>query len=110
MSGSEITNIGFNSDPAALGSGWGGVGRVCKDDDVFISNQDSGPAQSEHLTHVDCKAAAEKLGIHYWGSNPAAPRGCWRFINPVNGATYVFGNVNDGNNIQPADISPICRK
>jgi len=110
MSGSEITNIGFNSDPAALGSGWGGVGRVCKDDDVFISNQDSCPAQSEHLTLVDCKAAAEKLGIHYWGSNPAAPRGCWRFINPVNGATYVFGNANDGNNIQPADISPICRK
>merc|ERR1711953_640279 len=110
MSGSAITNIGFNSDPAAIGSGWGGVGRVCKDDDVFISNEDSCPAQSEHLTHVDCRAAAEKLGIHYWGSNPAAPRGCWRFINPVNGATYVFGNVNDGNNIMPADISPICRK
>jgi hypothetical protein len=79
-------------------------------DDVFVSNEDSCPAQSEHLTHVDCRAAAEKLGIQYWGSNPAAPRGCWKFVNPINGATYVFGNVNDGNNIQHADISPICRR
>jgi len=110
MSGNEITNIGFNSDLTDLGSGWGGVGRVCKDDDVFISNEDSCPAQSEHLTHVDCRAAAEKLGIHYWGSNPAAPRGCWKYVNPVNGATYAFGNVHNGNDIKYADISPICSK
>merc|ERR1711953_1149919 len=110
MSGNEITNIGFNSDLTDLGSGWGGVGRVCKDDDVFISNEDSCPAQSEHLTHVDCRAAAERLGVHYWGSNPAAPRGCWKYVNPVNGATYAFGNVHNGNDIKYADISPICSK
>merc|ERR1719361_917630 len=109
MSGAQITNIGFNSDLTDNGSGWGGVGKVCKESDVFVAGGDACPAQSEHLTHVDCRDAAEKLGIYYWGSNPAAPRGCWKYVNPVNGATYAFGNVNDGNNIQPADISPICR-
>merc|ERR1719471_2835142 len=60
----------------------------------------------------DCRDAAETLGINYWGSSPSAPIGCWKYVNPVNGATHVFANniANpDPSRIQWNDIAPICK-
>jgi len=115
MSGDQITNIGFNSDLTDNGSGWSGVGRVCskRDVDVFVAHGDRDcPARSETLGIDDCRDAAETLGINYWGSSPSAPIGCWKYVNPVNGATHVFANniANpDPSRIQWNDIAPICK-